>query len=483
MRGARSPRRSTTTKCCAASRAPPARRSGRPSVSSGSTLPDADLAVFRCLWERDPLPGVAEGLIGSTYAIETHTGGLEGLRAGEIVQQSRSDPGLSGADARDMDTWGEKTWLIVPLVMESRLLGVMILIETQQERRFDPDEVRMAGVIGEQAAAALHNALRHHREEVHNRWLRSLVGAGRAISVARDPDTALGEIARFAAEAVQSPAAFVYELNRERDALVTRARHSGERVLRDDAIGAVFPIADSPQDRRALDAGEVFVETISDPALPAEVRALMEKFGEQTLLNVPLRSRDEALGLLVLVENERERVFSDEELDFMGAFGEQVTLALTTARSATTDGLTGLANHRVFYERLGQELARAPAIRDAGVAPHARHRRLQGAERHLRASGGRRGAAPARPAARRATPPRHRPARRATAARSSPSSSPTPASDHRSTRGTTKARGPAGARPRRGTRRARRSSPSASGASSPGRTSRWRRALRRCAWP
>ena len=43
----------------------------------------------------------------------------------------------------------------------------------------------------------------------------------------------------------------------------------------------------------------------------------------------------------------------------MAAFGEQVALALTTARSATTDGLTGLANHRVFYERLGQELARA----------------------------------------------------------------------------------------------------------------------------
>jgi PleD family two-component response regulator len=42
----------------------------------------------------------------------------------------------------------------------------------------------------------------------------------------------------------------------------------------------------------------------------------------------------------------------------MRAFGEQVTLALSTARSATTDGLTGLANHRVFYERLEQELAR-----------------------------------------------------------------------------------------------------------------------------
>ena len=332
---------------------------GTPECVIWEYSPNADLAVFRCLWERDPIPGVAEGLVGSTYEIETHTGGLDGLRGGLVVQQSRSDPDLSDADAGDMDLWGEKTWLIVPLVMEGRLLGVMVLIETQRERRFDGDEVRMAGVIGEQAAAALHNALRHHREEEHNRWLRSLVGAGRALSVAHDPDTALSDVARFAAEAVQSPAAFVYEFSREMDALVTRARYTAGRVLRDDAVGAAFPVSESPQDRRALDAGEVFMETISDPALPAEVRELMERFGEQTLLNVPLRSRGEALGLLVVIENERERVFTEEERDFMGAFGEQVTLALTTARSATTDGLTGLANHRVFYERLGQELARA----------------------------------------------------------------------------------------------------------------------------
>ncbi len=320
--------------------------------------PDEGLAVFRCLWERDPAPGVAEDRVGASHEIEAHTGGLDGLRAGLVVQQSRSDPDLPAADAGDMDAWGEKTWLNVPLVMDGRLLGVMILIETQRERRFDPDEMRMAGVIGEQAAAALHNALRHRREEEQNRWLRSLVGAGRAISAAPDPDAALSDVARFAAEAVQSPAAFVYELSREKDALVTRAR-CADGVRRDDAVGDVFPVSNSPQDRRALDAGEVFVETLSDPALPAEVRELMEAFGEQTLLNVPLRSRGDALGMLVLIEDQRERVFSAEELDFMGAFGEQVTLALTTARSATTDGLTGLANHRVFYERLGQELARA----------------------------------------------------------------------------------------------------------------------------
>ena len=321
--------------------------------------PDAGLALFRCLWQREPVPGVEESLIGSSYPIRAHTGGMDALRAGVVTQQLRSDPDLAPEDADDMDEWGERTWLTVPLVLEGQLLGVMILIETERERRFDPDEVRVAGLIGEQAAMAMRNALRHHGEEERNRWLQSLVSAGRAVSAAQDPDDALVEVARLAAEAMQSSAAFLYEYAPDRDLLFTRARWVPGTVRRADRVGQSFPVAAAPEDRRALDVGEVFVETVSDPALPAEVRELMEEFGERTLLNVPLRWRGEALGLLVLIEDERERTFTAEEQDFMRAFGEQVALALKTARSATTDSLTGLANHRVFYERLEQELARA----------------------------------------------------------------------------------------------------------------------------
>jgi PAS domain S-box-containing protein len=320
---------------------------------------DGGVAVFRCLWERCPVPGVAASLEGTSFAIRTHAGGLDALRAGVVVQQSRSDPDISRSDAEDMDRWGEKTWLTVPLVFDHQLLGVMILVESERERRFDADEIRMAGAIGEQAAVALHNALRHKREEEHNRWLRCLVRAGRAISEARDPNAALGEVARMAAEAVQSPAAFIYEYASKRDVLVTRARHAGSNTRRTDEVGVDFPVSETPDDRRALEAGEILVESVSDPGLSPAVRAMMEEFGEHTLVTVPLSSRGEVLGLLVIIEDEQARVFTQEELDFMGAFGEQVTLALTTARSATTDGLTGLANHRIFYERLGQELARA----------------------------------------------------------------------------------------------------------------------------
>ncbi len=83
-------------------------------------------------------------------------------------------------------------------------------------------------------------------------------------------------------------------------------------------------------------------------------------------MNVPFRFHGEALGLLVLIETEAERAFTDDELAFLLAFGEQVAIAFNNARLyetiealATADGLTGLANHRTFYERLEQELARA----------------------------------------------------------------------------------------------------------------------------
>ena len=320
---------------------------------------DGETAVFRCLWQRDPQPGVAESLQETSYAIRSHAGGLDALRAGVVVQQSRTDPDLPPGDAEDMDRWGEKTWLTVPLVLDGELLGIMILIESERERRFDPDEVRMAGVIGEQAAVALHNALRHRREERQNRWLRALVSAARVISESQDPDTALGEVARLAAGR-DAVAGRVRLRVRRRP---RRARHAGELGLRSrrerrprrHGLGGLRGAGGPP---RA--AGGAVRRDAVRPGAPPEREGAHGALGRADPAQRPAAlARGRHRRMTVVVEDQDERTFDAEELDFMRAFGDQVTLALSTARSATTDGLTGLANHRVFYERLGQELARA----------------------------------------------------------------------------------------------------------------------------
>ena len=338
---------------------------GSPQCIIWEYSPRGDRAEFRCLWEREPEPGLAESLRGAFYDITTHTGGMRALRSGVLVQQSLSDPGLRPQDRDDMERYGEKTWLNVPLVAADKLLGVMILIETEEERVFGADEMRLAGAIGEQAATALGNARLYRHEEERNRWLSALVEAGRVVASTLDVDELLESVARLAAESVRAKAAFIYEYDAARDVIITRSSYCAEDVGREDPIGNVFDVAEAPNDRRALENGEVFVETLSDPDLDGFVRRSMLAWGEKTLVNVPFRFQGEALGMMVLIETEAERAYSAEEIAYMSAFGEQVALALSNARlyatieaQATRDGLTGLANHRAFYDRLGQELAR-----------------------------------------------------------------------------------------------------------------------------
>ena len=338
---------------------------GSPQCIIWEYVSEGDRAEFRCLWEREPQPGLAKSLEGASYDITTHSGGMRALRAGVVVPQSISDPGLRAADREDMERFGEKTWLTVPLVSAHVLIGVMILIETAAERRFSADEIRLAGAIGKQAAVALSNARVHRRQAERNRWLGTLVEAGSVVASTLDADELLAKVARLAAESLLAPVAFIYEYDRERDAIVTRSRFGADGVGRVDPLGTVFPVSGAPGDRQALEEGRVFVETISDPGLDEYVRTEMQASGEKTLLNVPFRFQGEALGLLVLIETKAERTYTPDELEFMSAFGEQVALAFNNARlyatiaaQATTDGLTGLANHRTFYDRLGQELAR-----------------------------------------------------------------------------------------------------------------------------
>ena len=92
----------------------------------------------------------------------------------------------------------------------------------------------------------------------------------------------------------------------------------------------------------------------------------MVRYGDLSYLNIPLIFGDRPIGVMALVETANERRWSDDDIAMVYALGEQAAVAIEHARlyrriqdQAITDGLTGLYNHRHFYERLEQEVARA----------------------------------------------------------------------------------------------------------------------------
>ncbi len=88
----------------------------------------------------------------------------------------------------------------------------------------------------------------------------------------------------------------------------------------------------------------------------------------ESLLVLPLLTADEAIGTFMLASQHAHR-FRKDVRDMLGVIANQVAVSLQNAlmykkmeTMATTDGLTGLTNHKTFQERFGQLLERSERL-------------------------------------------------------------------------------------------------------------------------
>ena len=119
---------------------------------------------------------------------------------------------------------------------------------------------------------------------------------------------------------------------------------------------------------------EVVAANREPPLVPDELteRALSARQPQQSeddqsgsRLVIPLLSKDEPSGFVELSGPLRAR-FGEDELEVVQILANQAATAIDNARmyqdqerQAITDGLTGLYNHRFFYDRLRSEMARS----------------------------------------------------------------------------------------------------------------------------
>jgi diguanylate cyclase (GGDEF)-like protein len=92
----------------------------------------------------------------------------------------------------------------------------------------------------------------------------------------------------------------------------------------------------------------------------------------EAIICLPLISRNSVQGALNIYRIGPDEGFSEAEFELAKRFGDAVALALDNAqarqaleRLAQTDSLTGVYNHRYFYERLKAELTRASRTHDS----------------------------------------------------------------------------------------------------------------------
>lgn len=98
---------------------------------------------------------------------------------------------------------------------------------------------------------------------------------------------------------------------------------------------------------------------------PPESYKHTDNYGSPTCIIAPLICHDRVVGVLNLADKCDKTEFTDEDIDaielfrhLVGASIGNIKLFEKTQMQAKTDGLTGLVNHRTFYELLEKEFRR-----------------------------------------------------------------------------------------------------------------------------
>ena len=241
------------------------------------------------------------------------------------------DERLSEIERQSMHEYGERSLVSVPLVAKDAVIGLVYLLDGRAERRFTDDEIATVESVCRIAALAIDNARVRHDQEEHARRLTSLLDVGRAITAVGSPDDLLPIMARKVAQALGSPECIIFDYDADADTLTARALFQEKPTTYED-LRIPFALNDSPADRALLAGRAIIVETISNQEIDPEVRASMEEWNEKTCINVPLYFGDEPLGILVLIETERERTFTEEEIELLRGLSEQAAIAMHNAR-------------------------------------------------------------------------------------------------------------------------------------------------------
>lgn len=133
-----------------------------------------------------------------------------------------------------------------------------------------------------------------------------------------------------------------------------------------------------PAEEHRVKSGEMFAGWVVQRGEPLLVQDIEKEFPDlltkdrllryksKSFVIVPIKIKDEVVGLLSLTDRENNQVFTEDELRIIDAFChclavhiENIRLLKRNADALTVDIATGLFNHRYFQEHILEEIYRA----------------------------------------------------------------------------------------------------------------------------
>jgi diguanylate cyclase (GGDEF)-like protein/putative nucleotidyltransferase with HDIG domain len=197
------------------------------------------------------------------------------------------------------------------------------------------------------------------------RKLEALARLAQTIAVGDDIQTVLSGVASTFAEALGFPECNIYEYSPTSGTFRVIADYDADdRRPVSDWLGTVCSQEEVGVGTQALASGEpVIIASLDDPQLGAAERALMQRFGENSMLMIPMNYAGRQVGVIELCERDPTRVISEEEVSIAQAMGNHAVTAIENAKS--------LGSLRAFHMNSLRTLASALKAKDPYTHGHA----------------------------------------------------------------------------------------------------------------
>lgn len=250
-----------------------------------------------------------------------------------------------------------KSAIVVPLIVEDRLLGVVRAVK-MGAGSYTTDHFRFAQTLASQVALLIAAAKARAEEQARFVEMSALHEVSRRLSEASRLGDVLSYVLDGGVRLTEGEAGLIWRLDDHNDFFLAASHNMPVQLVAEHP-----PNRPDSVSRRIIASGRPLrvpdVQPLGKARWPAVVPHI------HSLLGIPLRSEGRAYGSLLVLHSATDFFRPDHER-ILEVIAAQAAAAIARAealeeaqRLATTDALTGLYNARYFAGRLEEEIQRA----------------------------------------------------------------------------------------------------------------------------